>query len=448
MKLLKNKIIVTGCLVALALVCYKLYADWQPDFYLGGIQINEPDDREWIQTLDAVGMNTVSVTVYARQSEWDSEELLFDAQDTVAVNEIRLAKAEGLRVTLILRILLDTKYPKNEFLWHGMIMPKTESQLATWFDTYADYVERWARISQREDVDLLFIGSEMNALSATTPIDTLPTLVNYYLDEEKQLAARNELLSFEDSLETKHLWVRGGGNYPTLEDYLSARQRANSSWAAQVAYTDQPNALERTNQRRSEMDRHWRKLIARVRTQFSGKLGYAANFDNYHEVGFWSSLDYIGINAYFKLRDQLSLRGPALSDSLTKSWLRIFAEIDSFRIRQNIPDQKVIFTELGYTYRKYATLEPWSAAGFSIVAEDSLRRLIVWDEQPIDYQERALAVRALFEAHKSYERRLLQGILYWKLSTKDYHLPYEPFMLHVSKDMKDPLLLELRKFVN
>lgn len=448
MKILRNKFTLTVGLVAVALACIRVYSSREPDFYLGGIQINEPDDREWIATLDAVGMNTVSVTVYARQAEWDSEKLVFDLADTVAVQEIRLAKAAGMQVTLILRTLLDTQYQANKFLWHGMVMPRTEAQLRSWFDTYTQYVELWASIAQKEEVDILVIGSELNALSATTLVDSLPPLISYYLDRTKQRTARDELLAFGDSLDTRHLWVRGGQTYRNLEAYLSGRQEANRAWASQVAYTGQADATQRINHRRALLDSHWRNLIARVRTLFQGKLSYAANFDNYQDVGFWNALDYMGINAYFKLRDQLSLRGSALSDSLYKGWLKVFTEIDSFRIQQNIPRHEVIFTELGYTYRKNSTLEPWSASGFSVVAGDSLKQLIIWDEQPIDYQERALAVRALFKAHQTYERPLLHGILYWKLSTKDYHLPYEPFMLHVSRDMRDPLLHELRKFLN
>jgi hypothetical protein len=34
-------------------------------FYIGGIQVNEPDHRHWVDTLDEIGMNTVAVTVYA-----------------------------------------------------------------------------------------------------------------------------------------------------------------------------------------------------------------------------------------------------------------------------------------------------------------------------------------------------------------------------------------------
>jgi len=45
----------------------------------------------------------------------------------------------------------------------------------------------------------------------------------------------------------------------------------------------------------------WTKLIAEVRTIYSGQLIYSANWDNYGEIPFWESLDYIGINNYFPI---------------------------------------------------------------------------------------------------------------------------------------------------
>ena len=55
------------CLLTLLIACSSPLEE-QP-FYLGGIQINEPDHNNWVETLDAVGMNTVSVTVMpARRS--------------------------------------------------------------------------------------------------------------------------------------------------------------------------------------------------------------------------------------------------------------------------------------------------------------------------------------------------------------------------------------------
>ena len=49
---------------------------------------------------------------------------------------------------------------------------------------------------------------------------------------------------------------------------------------------------------------HWSDLIREARAAFSGKLTYSANWDEYETVGFWSDLDYVGIDAYFPLTSQ------------------------------------------------------------------------------------------------------------------------------------------------
>ncbi|MGB6001731.1 MAG: hypothetical protein WBI00_14725, partial [Thermoanaerobaculia bacterium] len=76
-------------------------------FFLGGIQVDEPDHEAWVRTLDEVGMNTVAVTVYARQGDWDTANLWFDDEAPWVVNEIRVAKSHGLKVVLVLRVALD-----------------------------------------------------------------------------------------------------------------------------------------------------------------------------------------------------------------------------------------------------------------------------------------------------------------------------------------------------
>jgi hypothetical protein len=46
----------------------------------------------------------------------------------------------------------------------------------------------------------------------------------------------------------------------------------------------------------------WKRLIARVREVYPGKLTYCANWNGEPEaVGFWRDLDFIGIQAYYPL---------------------------------------------------------------------------------------------------------------------------------------------------
>ena len=200
------------------------------EFYLGGIQVNEPDHDKWVDTLREFGMNTVSVTVYAKQGDWDSDNLWFDETNKSVISEIRTAKSRGLNVILILRVALDHAFQKNQFLWHGMIMPETENELESWFQKYTKFAVKWAIIAERENVDVFTVGSEMNALTATIPVKELPNYFSYFSDELKQLEEKNEILQYAELIDNMELWNRGEGGFTSLNDYLAARNRAKLDW--------------------------------------------------------------------------------------------------------------------------------------------------------------------------------------------------------------------------
>jgi len=420
------------------------------DFFLGGIQVNEPDLDEWLDALITEGMNTISVTHYARQGDWDTDHLWWDEQDEGIVPEIRAAKRRGMKVVLILRVALDHAFPRNRFLWHGMIMPRTDDELASWFERYGAFALHWAEIAEREGVDVLMIASEMNSLTSTVALDQLPNLEEYFLNEKKQDERRSEFMEFEEVIEERHLWLRGRENYPNLEEYLDARIAAEASWAAQLVRAGEEASLERINHRRRLLEQGWIELIARLREVYRGQLGYAANFDQYHLVTFWDHLDLMGINAYFSLRDRLlpERDAAALHALLLDGWKGVLAAIREFCLTQGLDDYPVIFTEMGYTSRANSTIQPWADTGFSVVASEAGEELIVWQDQPEDPEERALAVRALYDAHQEMPEKFLHGILYWKLSTLESHREIEPFLLIIGGPTDDPLAAELRRFVS
>ena len=81
-------------------------------------------------------------------------------------------------------------------------------------------------------------------------------------------------------------------------------------------------------------------------------------------------------------------------------------------------------------------------------------RLIVWDDEPLDFTERAAAIRALYEANQVIEkelgrkeRELLAGLLYWKLSTQPSHHDIEPFVHILGAHSEDPLSREWGRFI-
>ncbi len=412
------------------------------NFYLGGIQVNEADQNEWVSTLHDIGMNTVEVTVYAKQGDWDSDNFWWDEEDEGVYNEVRAAKAKGLNVVLILRIALDHAYERNAFLWHGMIMP-TDSMLPSWLYKHEHFIMKWAKYAEEQDIEVLTIGSEMNALTATFPIDEIPELPAFYMSEFGQQWERERTMKFKEQLQEKHLWVRGNDNYTDVDTYLEAKANTYNTWAEQTTYAGlkENDRIEKMNARRALLQQAWLDLIKKVRSVYKGKLSYASNFDNYHEVGFWNALDMMGINAYFQLREAatLPLAPKELEPIIEKRWAAIFEDIQQFKKGEYIDHMPLLFTELGYTYRRNCTVEPWASQGFSVVGRDGQEQLLVWNEQPNNRQERALAVKALYTMLQQHPQYRLDGILYWKLTTHDYLIKEEPFVLHLSRQATDSL---------
>ncbi len=416
-------------------------------FYLGGIQIHEANNKDWINNLKKANMNTVEVTVYATQGAWYSDSLHFEPPSQRTLDEIRAAKQAGMHVALLMRTHLDSNFSENKFIWHGMIRPKNEAALNRWFERYGAFIKQWAAIAEAEQVDIFGIGSEMNALSSTTQVRNMPPLYVYYNDKAGRQQYEGRAKKYQDSLFKKDLWVRDFENYTNLEQYLEDRIEIHYNWAQLATYADQNQRLKRVNQRRAQCLIAWKKLIKEVRSIYNGKLTYAANFDNYEEVAFWKQLDFIGINAYFSLRDANSTysNSSKLKAQLKDGWARVFDNIESYSAKNRLKDRPLLFTELGYISRENATIEPWAGFGFSVVGNNNQERLVRWQKEPKNWQERRLAMDALYEVVRE-EQVPLEGLLYWKLTSHDYHLPYEPFALHLTPDAKDPLQTSLSRF--
>lgn len=96
----------------------------------------------------------------------------------------------------------------------------------------------------------------------------------------------------------------------------------------------------------------WVKLISEVREVYAGKLTYAANWDNYENVRFWSQLDFIGIDAYFPLDTAVK---PSVQD-LEIRWRPLVAELQQFSRKNQKP---ILFTEYGYQGLEHTVGNHW-----------------------------------------------------------------------------------------
>jgi Glycoside Hydrolase Family 113 len=98
---------------------------------------------------------------------------------------------------------------------------------------------------------------------------------------------------------------------------------------------------------------YWSQLIEKIRAIYSGKLTYAANWDEFWRTPFWTDVDYIGIDAYFPVSD---MQTPTIEDCL-KGWQKHKPGLKDFSKKLNKP---ILFTEFGYRSVDYAGREPWS----------------------------------------------------------------------------------------
>ncbi len=98
----------------------------------------------------------------------------------------------------------------------------------------------------------------------------------------------------------------------------------------------------------------WKQLIKDIKAVYSGKLTYAANWDNYENVSFWEQLDYIGIDGYFPLSEN-KIQTLEDLDKKWQPWQKKLEELSSCYTK------KILFTEYGYQSCTFNTKTPWDS---------------------------------------------------------------------------------------
>jgi hypothetical protein len=96
----------------------------------------------------------------------------------------------------------------------------------------------------------------------------------------------------------------------------------------------------------------WQGLIKDVEKVYHGKLTYAANWDNYQNINFWKSLDYIGIDAYFPLSQS---KKPSVEE-LKLAWEKTATVLKKISQQKEKP---ILFTEYGYRNIDKAAGNQW-----------------------------------------------------------------------------------------
>ncbi|HEX5472684.1 MAG TPA: hypothetical protein VFW73_12410, partial [Lacipirellulaceae bacterium] len=150
---------------------------------------------------------------------------------------------------------------------------------------------------------------------------------------------------------------------------------------------------------------YWTDLISNIRSRYSGKLTYAANWNaigqnigGYQNVPWWNQLDYIGIDAYFPIA---SSNNTTLS-GLTTAWQNQANAIDAWRTSSGLSDKQVLFTEVGYQSADGAAKSPAGVGG----------------SPTVDLQEQADAYHALLSVMTT--KSWWDGAFWWNWDTNPY----------------------------
>jgi hypothetical protein len=96
----------------------------------------------------------------------------------------------------------------------------------------------------------------------------------------------------------------------------------------------------------------WRRVVGLIRSEFEGPLVYSANFDSWEKIGFWDTLDFIGVSAYFPLSGSTD---PSLEE-LEAGWARALEPLEAASKRW---DRPVLLTEAGFPSIASAARAPW-----------------------------------------------------------------------------------------
>ncbi len=185
----------------------------------------------------------------------------------------------------------------------------------------------------------------------------------------------------DEGLLTLGSWARAAGLgvilIPTLADFTDGHWRGEvqmddeESWSvffesygsfvlhyADLAARMQANGLSVGTELRETVGRssEWTALIGRVRERFRGWLTYAANWDDYESVPWWSALDLVGVQAYFELGDPGPGARATRSENIAAAWAPIRDRLSALN---QATGKRILFTEIGYKSHTRSTVHPW-----------------------------------------------------------------------------------------
>lgn len=185
-------------------------------------------------------------------------------------------------------------------------------------------------------------------------------------------------------------------------------------------------------------EKHWRKLISRVREVYDGKLMYNTNHDHEMVANWYDAIDIIGTSAYYPVGaifpgekgnenpGKVMVDGmeyPALvpcadKDVMIRHWEYVAGKLEEVHKKWNKP---IMFAEIGCRSAKNCASMPWDFRHTGLPHEE---------QEQADFYASCLEVFA--------KKEWFSGIFWWDWSTYIYHTKLEAmedngFNIHLKK---------------
>ncbi len=220
-----------------------------------------------------------------------------------------------------------------------------------------------------------------------------------------------------------HLWMSSGWrsniNFENEDDWntwFESYRKTMLHYATMAQKTEAELFCIGTELRSSVMHqpKKWDALIQEIKLIYSGKLTYAANWDSdFDKMIFWKDLDYIGIQAYFPLTENID---PELSQ-IQEGWQK---HLELLKGLSEKHQKKIIFTEVGYRPDRAATKTPWEWGSF--FSPLSKRK---------SDKTQYLAYEALFS--ELWNEPWFAGTYIWQWDNSDFEIREKPAQNAVAK---------------
>lgn len=158
-----------------------------------------------------------------------------------------------------------------------------------------------------------------------------------------------------------HLWIGGGawcgeinpGTPERWTRFFASYERLLLHYAelAQSAGADMLAVGVELCSTTAQFADRWHELITKTRALYTGKLVYAANWDEVGRVPFWDALDFIGVQFYAPLAE-----APDAPDAILAQ--RLSGHLDTIEQVALRTRRPVLFTEVGYKSIRATAVQP------------------------------------------------------------------------------------------